>query len=76
MDSIVKVFRYSDVHKDLAYLIAEVRITGPLQGSPRRFARKHGGDYIEVIDSDEFEDDDGVAVSNWRNDAIGGGNDE
>lgn len=71
MEQVVKIFRYSDVHKDLAYLIAEVRITGPLKGSPTRFARKHGGDYIEIIDADEcYYDEDGVEVQNWRQDAI------
>ena len=69
MDKIVKVFRYSDVHRDLAYLIAEVRITGPIKGSHGRFARRHGGDYIEVIDIEEIDEDSADTVQNWRSHA-------
>jgi len=68
---IIKVFRYSDQYKDLAYLIAEVLLTGPLIGSRRKFAREHGGDYIEICAPEDLEDDGGSMQStNWRRDAV------
>jgi len=56
MDSIVRVYRYSDQYKDLAYPVADIRISGHIACSPIKFARDHGGDFIEILSLEDSED--------------------
>jgi hypothetical protein len=59
MDSIVRVYRYSNQYKDLAYPVADIRISGHIIGNPIKFAKNHGGDFIKILsleDSDDLDD--------------------
>jgi hypothetical protein len=58
MDSIIRVYRYSDQYKDLAYPLADIRVSGPISGNPIKFAKKHGGDFIKILSLEEAETDD------------------
>jgi hypothetical protein len=58
MDNIIRVYRYSDQYKDRAYPVADIRISGPICGNPVKFARKHGGDFIEVLSLEDMDVDD------------------
>lgn len=53
MDYIIRVFRYANKRKDLAYPVADIRVSESLRMSDEKFARKHGGDYIEIVNIDE-----------------------
>ncbi len=53
MEYIIRVYRYADRAKERFYPVADIRMTGPMHGSEERFARKHGGDFIEILDEVE-----------------------
>lgn len=58
VDYIIRVYRYTSKCKDHAYPVADIRMSDNLRISDERFARKHGGDYIEFlsIDDEEYND--------------------
>jgi len=58
MDYIIRVYRYANKHKDHAHPVADIRMSDNLRISDERFARKHGGDYIEFLSLDDEEPND------------------
>jgi hypothetical protein len=57
MDYIIRVYRYANKQRDHAYPVADIQMSDELRMSDIKFARKHGGDYIEIIRIDEGFDD-------------------
>lgn len=55
MDYIIRIYRYSDTDTDHAYPIADIRMSGPIFGSDKKFAAQHGGDFIEFLSLQEIE---------------------
>jgi len=58
MEHIIRVYRYSDKYKDLAYPVADIRMSAPIRCSEKKFATRHGGDYIKIINNIEEEEAD------------------
>jgi hypothetical protein len=58
MEHIVRVYRYSDKYKDLAYPVADIPMSAPIRCSEKKFAIRHGGDYIKIISNEEEVDYD------------------
>jgi hypothetical protein len=58
MDYIIKVYR--KFGGDRIRLVAEIRWSGEFTKNPTRFARKHGGDIVEIVPAmtGRFGDDD------------------
>lgn len=53
MEHIVRVYRYSDKYKDQFYPVADIRMSAPISCSEKKFAARHGGDFIEIIEIEE-----------------------
>ncbi len=53
MEYIIRVYRYADKYRDHAYPVADIRMSSLIRCSEKKFASRHGGDYIEFIREEE-----------------------
>jgi len=54
---IIRIYRYADTDIEHAYPIADILMSGPIFGSDKKFAQKHGGDFIEFLSLQVVEND-------------------
>ena len=53
---IVRVFRSPRRSETYPQAVADIKMTGPIYGSEKRFARRHGGDFIVCFSEEEAND--------------------